>query len=434
MSPLRAQKMLLVAVLVSACGGGGSALLPTPAPTPAATRDGRFIQDIEALATDLPRLHANLFFKVSRQQFEGEVAALKARVPELKDTEVIAGLIRLAALPGDAHTSISPFTHSSLRRLPIRLRFLSDGILVTSTTPASAGLAGGRLVTLGEMPADEAILRVAPLISRSNEAWLRAMAPSYLVVPELLAAQGITADADRVRVRVLRPDGATAEAVLAAVPSGQEGVFTEALVGAPPLYRQRNTENYWFTVTATNIVYVQSNRCQDAATDPMSSFAVRVLAEIDRRPTEAVVIDLRNNGGGNSAVLDPLLAGLRNRSSLAQSGRLFAIVGNSTFSSALLNAITLKRELGAVLVGEPTGGKPNSYGEVRSFGLMNSGLAVSYSTRFFSVWPDGDPESLFPDLAAPISSSDVLSGRDPALSAIESRLGLGRTQERKLRN
>ena len=410
---------------LAGCGGGPSPLAPTPAPPPAATRDGRFIQDIDALATDLPRLHANLFFRVSRGSFDSEVAALKSRVADMTDAEVVTGLMRLAALPGDAHTAISPFNYAAFRRLPIRMRYLADGLMVTSTAPGASVLLGGRVLAMGDSDTAAIMERIAPVISSDNEAWRNAMAPGYLAIPELLHGQRIVPSADTVRVRVVKADGSIAEASLSAVAAGSEGVFADASTVQPPLYRQRNQENYWFTLTGDNIVYMQYNRCQDSAGDPMSSFAQRVLGEIDRRAPSAVVIDLRANGGGNSSVLDPLLQGLRSRSYLAQSGRLFALIGNNTFSSALLNAISLKRELGAILVGEPTGGKPNGYGEVKSFALPNSALSVSYSTKFFSSWPDGDPPSLFPDIPAPVTSSDYLAGRDPALEAIARRLGLG---------
>lgn len=414
----------LAVAALAACGGGSSPLAPSPAPPPAATRDGRLVQDIDALVTDLPRLHANLFFKTSRASFESEAASLKARVGELRDHEVVAGLMRLAALPGDGHTSISPFNYSGFRRLPIRLRAVSDGLIVASAAPGGEGLLGGRIVQIGDTSQSAAMEKIAPLISRDNEAGLRAMAPGYLTIPELLHAQGIVPDPGVVRIRIVRPDGSPAEATLTAMAPGTEGTFVDAATPVTPLHRQRSQENYWFTLTNENILYMQYNRCQEAAGDPMASFAQRVMAEVDRRAPVAVVIDLRANGGGSSSVIDPLLQGLRSRSYLAQSGRLFALIGSSTFSSALMNAITLKRELGAVLVGEPTGGRPNGYGEVKSFALPNSGLNVSYSTKFFRSWPDGDPESLEPDVPAAISSADYQAGRDPALEAIARRLGI----------
>ena len=420
----------LSALLPTACGSNLES--PSPAPPPAATRDGRFVQDIEALAKDLPRLHANLFFKTSREAFDREVESLKTRVAEMSDPEVVTGLIRLAALPGDAHTAISPFNYAGYRRLPIRMRFLSDGLVVTSAAPGAEALLGGRVVRIGDLEVAAAIEKVGPVVSRDNEAWLRAIGPNYLVIPEILHAQRIATSPERVRIAVVLPDGANAEAELPALASGREGTFVDASSAPPPLYRQRGQENYWYAWTDPDVLYVQYNRCQNAPTDPMSSFARRVLDDIDRRAPRAVIVDLRANGGGDSSVIDPLLSGLRSRSSLAQSGRLFAFIGNSTFSSALMNAISLKRENGAILVGEPTGGKPNGYGEVRSFTLPNSVLSVSYSVKFFRSWPDGDPESLLPDITAAVSSSDYREGRDPAMEAVAVRLALPKVLGRAL--
>lgn len=349
---------------------------------------------------------------------------LKTRVAEMTDYEVVTGLIRLAALPGDAHTAISPFNYPGFRRLPIRMRFLSDGLVVTSAAPGAEALLGGRVVKIGDLEIAAAVEKIGPVVSRDNEAWLRAIGPNYLVIPEILHAQRIVTDPERVKVSVVRPDGTSAQAELPALAAGREGSFADASSAPLPLYRQRGQENYWYTWTDPDVLYLQYNRCQNAPADPMSSFAKRVLDDIDRRPPRAVIVDLRANGGGDSSVLDPLLSGLRARAALAQSGRLFAFIGNSTFSSALLNAISLKRENGAILVGEPTGGKPNGYGEVRSFTLPNSALPVSYSTKFFNSWPGGDPESLFPDLAAAPSSADYREGRDPAMEAVAARLGL----------
>jgi hypothetical protein len=423
---LRAGRLIgstLAAGLLAACGSSPEA--PTPAPPRATTRDGRFVQDIEALATDLPRLHANLFFQLNRADFDREVEALKARVPELRDHEVVTGLLRIAALPGDAHTAISPSGYPLFRRLPMRLRFLADGLTVTAAGPGAERLLGGRLVRIGALDAAAVVDRLAPVVSHENAAWLRAQVPAYLTYPEILHAQRVIADPELTPVTVLAPDGSTVQADLEARVAGQEGPLQDATeAGHLPLYRQRPQENYWYTWAEPDVLFLQYNRCQDAPADPMSSFARRVFDEIDRRPPRAFVVDLRANGGGNSAVIDPLLQGLRSRRYLADSGRLFALIGNNTFSSAMMNALTLRQENGAILVGEPTGGKPNGYGEVRTFTLPNTALTVSYSTRFFRLLTDSDPDSVFPQVEAGVSSADYRAGRDPALEAIAARLGL----------
>lgn len=115
--------------------------------------------------------------------------------------------------------------------------------------------------------------------------------------------------------------------------------------------------------------------------------------------------------------MQPLLSALAESPKINKKGHLFVVVGRSTFSSAILNALTLKNETEAIFVGEPTGGRPNHFGEVRSFNLPNSGLTVRYSTKYFR-YSDDDSESLFPDILVEPSFSDFVSNTDSVLQAI----------------
>ena len=99
-----------------------------------------------------------------------------------------------------------------------------------------------------------------------------------------------------------------------------------------------------------------------------------MLGVFDTNPVDRLIIDLRNNPGGNSAVIDPFLTGLQARQSRFASGtKKMVIIGRRTASSALLNAISLKGQPYTILVGEPTGGRPNSYGETLNLTLPNTG-------------------------------------------------------------
>lgn len=53
---------------------------------------------------------------------------------------------------------------------------------------------------------------------------------------------------------------------------------------------------------------------------------------------EKLVVDIRNNGGGSSSLLDPFIDEIGKRDINAPD-RLFVIVGRGTFSSAILNAL-----------------------------------------------------------------------------------------------
>jgi hypothetical protein len=417
----RARQALLAALCSASClAACGSPEASSPATAPAATREERWAQDLDTLARDLARLHANLFFKTPPAEFDRAVDELRRAIPTLTDEEVVVGLMRIGALPGDAHTGVSALGWGGFRRYPLQVGWFDDGLLVTATTPEWARGRGARILSVDGVAAPDLLTAVAPVLPHENAAWLLATSPNVLVVPEILHAQGVVQDRARARCLV---ETAEAERVLLEIPAvlrSEVGTMVDAAPGLP-LYRQRPEENYWLHVDrAEGLVYVKYNRCRNGA-EAMTAFAPRVFAEVDRAAPRALVIDVRDNTGGDSSVLDPFLAGLRARGEIAGGRRLFTIIGRATFSSGLLNAITLKHDHGAILVGEPTGGKPNGYGEVRSFTLPNSGLSVGYSTRFFRLLPD-DPPWLAPDVTVTLTSADYLAGRDPVLEAILDRL------------
>lgn len=58
------------------------------------------------------------------------------------------------------------------------------------------------------------------------------------------------------------------------------------------------------------------------------------------------------------------------------------VIGRNTLSAAMTNAADFLKETNAILVGEPTGARPNGWQEKGQFTLPNSHLVVSVSTRY----------------------------------------------------
>jgi C-terminal processing protease CtpA/Prc len=182
------------------------------------------------------------------------------------------------------------------------------------------------------------------------------------------------------------------------------------------LYRKKLSSFYWYEyLPDTQAIYVQYNRCANDPALSMASFAQGLFAFTDSHTVKRVIIDLRFNGGGDSAVISPLLKGLKDRASIRSNLRV--LIGPATFSSAQFAAFALRRELHALLVGEPTGENLNGYGEVRLLVLPESQLTIQYSTKFFRLVKDSDAQALEPDIRASATLDDVLAGRDPVLEA-----------------
>lgn len=64
---------------------------------------------------------------------------------------------------------------------------------------------------------------------------------------------------------------------------------------------------------------------------------------------------------------------------------------------------------------EPTGQKPNAFGEIEVFTLKNSQLKVQYSTKWWTRVKGSDPEALFPDIAIETGFEPYKNGEDLVL-------------------
>jgi hypothetical protein len=295
--------------------------------------------------------------------------------------------------------------------------WFSDGLYVVRADSAYSHMLGRRVTGIGSKSIDEVAAALADVIPKENPAQLLNRMPSYLMMPEVLAALSITDSPDSA-VFILEPG--VPVPLAARAPTGtSKWVSALGRAGcAFPLYMQKPDSSYWWAyLEDQSLVYVQYRRCSQIEGRPFARFAEEFLDFAESKAARKVVIDLRLNGGGNSAVARPMVEGIAKRPRVNRKGHLFVLVGRRTYSSAILNALELKSETEATFAGEPTGGRPNHFGEVRFFQLPNSGVVVTYSTKYFA-WSGEDAAWFVPDIDVRASFADYISCRDPVLERI----------------
>jgi C-terminal processing protease CtpA/Prc len=183
----------------------------------------------------------------------------------------------------------------------------------------------------------------------------------------------------------------------------------------------RGRERAWWSevLPAERALYVQFNevRASDAAGQSLAEFAATLAPTVEREALERVIVDVRWNGGGDNTTFGPLIDALRDPR-LDRPGRLFGLIGRHTYSAAGNFVTVLERDTGAVLVGEPTGGAPNQYGDASAVHLPNHPeLLVRVSTRYHAFSKADDPRVTHePDVLVPLRSEDYFAGRDPVLA------------------
>lgn len=159
----------------------------------------RWRADLRFMASEMMRLHKNLFHTVSRAEFEAAVRLLDDKILLLGPHQIMVEMAKIAAMVGDGHTSISPTRDPRIgfRTYPIKCYFFEDGVFVRSATKANTNLIGGRVIAIDESPFEAVYAKVRGIIGRDNEMGARFFAPHLLCMPEVLHALGIANDVDR---------------------------------------------------------------------------------------------------------------------------------------------------------------------------------------------------------------------------------------------
>jgi tetratricopeptide (TPR) repeat protein len=410
------------------------ALLGGPAFAQERSETERWREDLRFMAGEMPKLHKNLFHTMTRQQFESAIQRLDERIPSLARHQIIVEMARIVAMVGDGHTNIAPTRDPKIgfRAYPVRLFLFHDGLFVRAAAREHADLVGARVVRIGTATSEEACDAARQIIGRDNEMDVKFFAPFLLAMPEVLHALGLVQDMEnaaftveirgRRRVVNLKPAG-PAEMMPPDTDtswlSRADWVDARDAASRPvPLWLKDPRNKFWFEyLPDAKAVYVQFNHVANKEDETVEAFAGRLFAFVEAQPVERLVLDLRLNRGGNGEFNRPLLLGLIRSRQVDQKGRLFVIVGRSTWSAAQMLVNELERYTNATFVGEPTGGKVNSYGDSRRITLPNSGITVRVSTLWWQQDERDRRRWTAPQVAADLTFEDYRANNDPALNA-----------------
>ena len=378
---------------------------------------------VETLRATHPEPHA---FADERRWAEA-VDEAAAEIEGGSDAAHYLALARVVALLQDGHTALIPGPEVLDRVWPVRFTFFDDGLFVTGAEPALAHALGRRVLAFGDFAVEDVVAALEPAAFGDNPRSRRTALELFLSSPRLLHAVGVLPEP--LRGRITLADGeAAAELALEGTSPGPprfDGELPPGWVAAPfgaagePPWRAGWERSYWLRHDAQeSLLYLKYNRVQDDPDEPLAAFARRAVELAATEEVERVVLDLRGNGGGNNYLNQPLVHALL-CSPWNRPGRLFVITDRRTFSAAMNCASYLERETFALFAGEPTGGRPNHFGDAEDVRLPGSGWTLLCSTL---RWQDSAPNDarpwIRPDLPAPATFADWRAGRDAALEAI----------------
>ncbi len=378
-------------------------------------RDAKWLADIEFISKQLPKNHKNLFFKVEEEEFLANVKSIKEKIPTLTDDEMIVEMSKLIASVGDSHTS---FLFTPKAEYPFVFYYFNDGIYLIDSVPGYSEFIGFKLKGINEESIEEIIKLFRPIIPHENESWFKRKFAQKLVITEFLNGLNIT-NSQTAKFNFIDKNG-NEKSVEVESSIINEMDLQNRNKDKPErmLYLKNSDKNYWYEfLEEEKLLYFQYNVCYNMKGKSFSDFNNELFDFIDNNSINKFVIDLRNNGGGSAPILDPFFAELKKRKSLDHHEKLFVIVGRNTFSSAIQNALKFENETNATFIGEPTGGKPNHYGEIQRLKLSNTNTEISYSTQYFKPVSE-DLDSFIPDIIVEQNADDYFNNIDSVMVRI----------------
>lgn len=450
--------LMVVGVAAAVAGAAGVGLMLVTPPTAIAAVDR---------SADLKQLQhwmtlEQSFSAEARAEAELLLAEYERDAGEYTDARFYMAVRRLVGLAENGHSNVSSGPiYRQFGLLPLRTYWFSDGLYVVRARSDHEALLGARITAIDGNDLEELELQLMEFHGGNRAGFRRFAAMPLMLSPALLHAIGLARRADELSLSLVRPDGTTFQATVAAERNPTHRGSPPAwrlLVAAPlrvegddwlavrdrdaqlPLYFRDGDRRFRSLRLDGEIAYIQLRANIGRPGDTLKAFTAEVQQQLNRNPPRAIILDNRHNGGGDLTRSADFALGLPEL--VRDGGRIYVLTDHATFSAGIYTSFFPKfaDPQRTVIIGEHVGDFTRFWAESRGgVTLSGSGIsigsaeqmhdigngchdpAICHMTRF-PQWNMG-VGSLDPDIPVATTFADFEAGVDPVLEKALSEIG-----------
>lgn len=396
-------------------------------------------EDLDQLSRTVKEVHFKPFHFITESEFDASVYELEQNIESLNDAEIIVEMAKIVAAFRDGHSRLhiprlypefaleAELGHSGteppkienlkFHQSPLRYQLFDNGVFVIAATETYRELIGHRVVAFDSTEINEVLEIVKSVSFFENDSRAKLMAPDRIALPQVLAALGVIQDSSVITLASEDENGSIHETELMSLTSADEVFIDNDPSITPPWTRNRNQYRWYEVLEEQDAIYVQVNQFEESPAYPYSDFVAESLSAARSAGVSRYVIDLRHNSGGIGAWVSPFVSGIA-PSEFNDYGRLYVLMGRTTFSAAQTFLHRFEEFTQAYFVGEPSGAKPSHFGDSQRIVLDNSGLSLRMSTTYWQSWLGNDfRDTINPHVPVAYNSEHYFAGEDPALNA-----------------
>ncbi|MBL0341786.1 MAG: hypothetical protein IPP71_13115 [Bacteroidetes bacterium] len=327
-------------------------------------------KDLEYVKNEFPKLHYNLFLKISQAEFNANIDDLIALAPKLDDAQIAIRLKQLISKMGDSHTNLSVAKVFDLNlRLPLKSFWFKEGIFIIGAQHSYQELNGQQIIAINNIPVKVIADSLSTLTANENTAFHKFMVTDLITYFSFLQYFEFV-KSDSLILEVSNEQGVKSEHTIHA--TAEKGEWVTYATKTVPLYQKFRDIYFGEEYNRTDSIYfIQYNDCWGKELEmkygneekakglpSFNEFENRVFNVLQSKPIKKVVVDLRFNKGGASYQGTQFIERLSRFREINQKGKIYVVVGRETFSSAIINVMDFKRLTSAIFVGEETSVSP----------------------------------------------------------------------------
>jgi hypothetical protein len=352
--------------------------------------------------------------RISKEEFSVQMELLvcsletlnqKKPILETQLDEIVVSIMKVIAKLATAHMGCDYKEFSENNILPVHFIWLEDGLFIKHAEAEHKDLIGRQVISINRVVVTDVYEKLKELISYETENGAIHKSEALLRQVRLLKALKIADSKEQLRLEFSDGSHFDVKTVFrSALDKGGINLNSYSILGSGSILR----------IDINNFPYDRIKEFNEFY-DEVIDFA--------RNPNiQKIIIDLRDNEGGNPDLFKYFLEKLKAIKEGRKVGplRVSCLIGRKTFSSAVVAANQLKKQVGALIIGAETGGFITGYGGFKEVSAKSPlRLGVCLTTCLF-IFDNSEPKPVLPDIAVEQSSEDYFLNIDIVLKrAIE---------------
>lgn len=370
--------------------------------------------DLKNLKRTLKKYHVNYTHKISEADFERAYQDLYDRLDTLSSDEFSFEIMKLLAKVGDNATkaTLDSSRYANRYYLPFEVNYFSEGYIIYKASKDCQEYIGHKLVKIENTNIDDVVNILKDYYSGDTVARQRYLCVEDIVFWDLLKACGIV-NSKSVKI-TLEYQGTTKEVTVNAYKNSDYKKL-EFSKPSPDLISEYNGKYYSFN-KIESAIYIQFNVCNSDPDLSVKEFSEQIKTIANPDVFHSIIVDLRNNPGGMQDTIYPLINVLTQYRAKNEKAQVFILTGAGTFGVSVINIFEQLSKIGTV-IGSPTGGLNNYYGDKIYYTLPNTRMTISFPEKHFDFYEGKDIAVFRPDIEVIQSYEDYVLGNDTLIKA-----------------